>query len=132
MGGTGATSKVAQRGGGGLGGVLSKAHAFNAILALKENPGTSAAKLARLIGASDAAISIKVAAHLEEAGLAVIMRIPGPFGQDQLSIELTEVGSKLAPLLQQARDIYARRDVKKTMAERIVKETHDREKRGVR
>lgn len=86
-----------------LSSVLGKPHVVKALFALAENPGISAARLARDMGASQPVTGQVMAEHLEKAGLARVEVVSSPFpGQQAWSISLTPLGHRLAEVLEAA------------------------------
>jgi len=79
-----------------LSAALSKPHAVSALVSLLDEPGISAAKLARLMGANQPSTGRVMAKHLASFGLASIKKVPGPFKKSATAISLTATGEKLA------------------------------------
>ena len=75
---------------------LAKPHATSALVVLLQEPGISAARLARLMGANQPSTGRVMAKHLAKFGLVTVKRVPGPFRKSASKIVLTAAGEKVA------------------------------------
>lgn len=88
-----------------LSAALAKPHAVSALLALLQEPGMSAARLAREMGANQPSTGRVMARHLGSFGLVVVKKVPGPFRRSATAITLTPTGEKLARSLGRLADV---------------------------